>query len=73
MLLSDSSFFQLFNYEFVIGYATKALIGFSNRIDIGASVFALAAMLSVCIAICTLVFQSLKVSKTNPVDTFRNE
>lgn len=49
------------------------LNGFSNRIDIGASVFALVAMLSVCIAICTLVFQSLKVSKTNPVDTLRNE
>ena len=46
---------------------------FVNRIDIEIITFAFACILSVIIAIGTVIFQSLKASLANPVDSLRYE
>lgn len=49
------------------------LQGFANRISISAGAFVLAGILAIGIAIITILFQSLKAGRLNPVDTLRNE
>ena len=46
---------------------------FAYRIDIGWEVFVLAGLLSVGIALLTVVFQALKAALTNPVRSLRSE
>jgi len=58
-----------------MGYiiASRWLSSFDFRIAISALPFALAAVLSVIIALLTVSIQSVKVAKANPVDALRNE
>jgi len=49
------------------------LNGFANRVEVGAGVFVFAAGITLLIALLTLLFQSIKVALTNPVETLRNE
>ncbi|CAM4001252.1 duplicated orphan permease [Pedobacter westerhofensis] len=60
---------------FPLGYifASKWLSGFDFRVDISLLPFALAAVLSVIIALLTVSIQSVKVAKANPVDALRSE
>ena len=46
---------------------------FAYRIDIGWEVFVLAGLLSLGIALLTVVFQALKAALTNPVRSLRSE
>uniref|UniRef100_UPI00404880F0 FtsX-like permease family protein n=1 Tax=Roseivirga sp. TaxID=1964215 RepID=UPI00404880F0 len=49
------------------------LQGFANRISLSAGAFVLAGILAIGIAIITILFQSIKTGRLNPVDTLRNE
>lgn len=49
------------------------LQGFAYRTEIGWWIFALAAMLSVCIAFITISYQSIKAASRNPVKSLRSE
>ena len=49
------------------------LDGFANRVDLGIDVFLLSAVFTLAISLLTLLFQSIKVALTNPVETLRNE
>ena len=46
---------------------------FAYKIDIGISLFFLAAIISVTITLLTVSYQSIKAARTNPVDSLRNE
>ncbi|MES1223690.1 MAG: hypothetical protein ABUT20_49805, partial [Bacteroidota bacterium] len=46
---------------------------FAYRVDISWKVFALAAVLSVAIALFTVSFQALKAALANPVKSLRSE
>jgi len=60
---------------FPLGYiiASNWLSGFDFRVGISILPFALAAILSVIIALLTVSIQSIKVAKANPVDALRSE
>jgi putative ABC transport system permease protein len=49
------------------------LQGFADRISLSAGVFAIAGILAISIAFVTILFQSLKTGRLNPVDTIKNE
>lgn len=49
------------------------LNGFANRVALGVDVFLLSAVFTLAISLLTLLFQSIKVALTNPVETLRNE
>lgn len=49
------------------------LQGFAERISLSAGAFVLAGVLAIGIAIITILFQSVKAGRLNPVDTLRNE
>lgn len=49
------------------------LDGFANRVALGVDVFVLSAVFTLAISLLTLLFQSIKVALTNPVETLRNE
>jgi putative ABC transport system permease protein len=51
----------------------KWLQGFAYRIDIKLNVFILTAILSICIALVTISFQSIKAAIANPVKSLRSE
>lgn len=51
----------------------KWLEGFAYRIDIRLGVFVLTAILSICIALITISFQSIKAAIANPVKSLRSE
>jgi putative ABC transport system permease protein len=51
----------------------KWLQDFAYRIDIRLWVFVSAALLSIMIALFTIIFQALKAAHINPVDSLRNE
>jgi putative ABC transport system permease protein len=60
---------------FPLGYVmvNKWLSSFDYRVAISALPFALAAVLSLIIALLTVSIQSVKVAKANPVDALRSE
>jgi ABC-type antimicrobial peptide transport system permease subunit len=60
---------------FPLGYITisKWLSSFDYRVAISVLPFALAAVLSLVIALLTVSIQSVKVAKANPVDALRSE
>jgi putative ABC transport system permease protein len=49
------------------------LQGFADRISLSAGAFVLAGIMAIGIAIITILFQSIKTGRLNPVDTLRNE
>ncbi|OEK04184.1 FtsX-like permease family protein [Roseivirga misakiensis] len=49
------------------------LNGFANRISISISPFILSGVLSIGIAMITILFQCIKTGRINPTDTLRNE
>ena len=49
------------------------LNGFADRISLSAGVFVMAGALALIIAFVTILFQSLKTGRLNPVDTIKNE
>lgn len=49
------------------------LQGYAERVSMSAGVFVLAGILAITIAFLTILFQSLKTGKLNPVDTLRSE
>jgi len=49
------------------------LQGFANRTSISAGPFILAGVLSIGIAMITILFQSVKTGRLNPTDTLRSE
>ena len=49
------------------------LTDFAERISIGASVFLIAAGISIFIALITVSYQSIKAAFTNPVKALRTE
>ncbi len=78
---------SVFSYDFmrIIGIAflisiplsiwgvNQWLQGFSDRISLSVGVFILAGVLAIGIAFVTILFQSIKTGKLNPVDTIKNE
>ncbi|HEX6224335.1 MAG TPA: ABC transporter permease [Chryseolinea sp.] len=52
---------------------TRWLENFSDRIELGASVFLLAGLAAVLIALATVSWQSIKAAIANPVDCLKNE
>ena len=52
---------------------SKWLQGFAYRIDLGADIFILAALIAMVIALTTVTWQSLKSSLANPVEALRYE
>ena len=49
------------------------LQSYSYRISLSAEVFLLAGVLAICIAMATILFQSIKSGRLNPIDTLRSE
>ena len=49
------------------------LQGYAYKIDIGWWMFALAGLLTVCIALATVSYQSIKAAIANPVKSLRTE
>lgn len=49
------------------------LLGFAYRVDIGWWMFVLAGLLTLCIALLTVSYQSIKASIVNPVKSLRSE
>lgn len=49
------------------------LYGFAYRIEIPWSLFAVASLLAVAIAVLTVSYQSVKAATTNPARTLRSE
>ncbi len=78
---------RVFSYDFmrVIGIAflisiplsiwgvNQWLQGFADRISLSVGVFILAGILAIGIAFATILFQSIKTGRLNPVDTIKNE
>lgn len=78
---------SLFSFQFIRLIAIAFLIsiplaiyglqlwlnGFANRVELGVGVFVFAAIITLVISLFTLLFQSIKVARTNPVETLRNE
>jgi len=78
---------KLFGYDFLrlIGVAFiisvplawfgvgQWLQGYSYRISLSAEVFMLAGVLAIAIAFFTILFQSVKTGRLNPVDTIKSE
>lgn len=77
----------LFSYDFLklIGMAflisvplsiygvSQWLQGYADRISMSVGVFVISGLLAIAIAFFTILFQSLKTGRLNPVDTIRNE
>ena len=51
----------------------KWLQNFAFRTRLGIGLFSLATLLSLIIAILTVIYQSIKTAKANPADTLRYE
>ncbi|WP_323757112.1 ABC transporter permease [Roseivirga sp.] len=51
----------------------KWLSDYANRINLDAWIFVLTAVIMIIIVAATILFQSLKAGRLNPVDTLRNE
>ncbi|MCK5701508.1 MAG: cell division protein FtsX, partial [Cyclobacteriaceae bacterium] len=51
----------------------KWLQGFAYKIDLGADIFILAALITLVIALMTVTWQSLKSAFANPVEALRYE
>jgi putative ABC transport system permease protein len=49
------------------------LNGFADRINLSAGIFIVTALITLLIVAATILFQSLKAGRLNPVDTLRNE
>ncbi len=77
--LFSFDFLKLISIAFLISvpiaiWAVDAwLQGYAERVSLSAGVFVLAGVLAIAIAFLTILFQSLKTGKLNPVDTLRSE
>ena len=77
--LMSKEFLKLVVIAFVIAVPiawycmTKWLEGFSYKTPIGWTVFALAGVLALGIALITVSFESIKSAVSNPVDSLRSE
>jgi len=77
--LFSFDFLKLIAIAFVISIplaiwgVNQWLNGFADRISLSASVFIIAGALAMLIAFVTILFQSLKTGRLNPVDTIKNE
>lgn len=49
------------------------LRNFADRIELQSGIFIWAALITICIVLNTVFFQSLKAGRLNPIDTLRNE
>ncbi|WP_421978346.1 FtsX-like permease family protein [Roseivirga seohaensis] len=79
MKLFGASFMKLLVVAFILAIPTSIyllkewLSTYADRIDLSFSIFALSSVLIFLIVVVTLLFQSLKAGRLNPVDTLRNE
>jgi putative ABC transport system permease protein len=79
LLLVSKEFLQLVFIAFAIAIPftwwmmSKWLMNFAYRINIGISVFALACLTSILIALLTISFRAIKAAITNPVKSLRTE
>ncbi|WP_176699993.1 ABC transporter permease [Roseivirga seohaensis] len=79
MKLFGASFMKLLVVAFILAIPTSIyllkewLSTYADRIDLSISIFALSGVLITLIVVVTLLFQSLKAGRLNPVDTLRNE
>lgn len=77
--LFSFDFLKLISVAFLISvpiaiWAVGAwLQGYAERVSLSAEVFVLAGVLAIAIAFLTILFQSLKTGRLNPVDTLRSE
>jgi predicted permease len=77
--LLSSDFLKLVCLSFVVAfpaawYATgQWLQNYPYRVPAGTWIFALAALLAILIAFCTVSFQSVRAALTNPVKSLRSE
>ena len=49
------------------------LQGYPDRISLNVGVFVIAGLLAIVIAFGTILFQSIKTGRLNPVETIQNE
>lgn len=74
-----ADFLKLIGMAFIISVplawygVSQWLQGYSYRISLSMEVFLLAGLLAVLIAMSTILFQSLKSGRLNPIDTLRSE
>ena len=74
-----ADFLRLIGMAFIISVplawygVSQWLQGYSYRIDLSMEVFLLAGVLAILIAMGTILFQSLKSGRLNPIDTLRSE
>ena len=74
-----NDFMRLIGLAFIISIplawfgVSEWLQGYSYRISLNAGVFVLAGILAIAIASFTILFQSLKAGRLNPVDTLRSQ
>lgn len=77
--LLGKSYLKLILIAFIIGIPTAVYItgqyleGYAYRISLGWTFFALAALLVIAIALCTVSFQSFKAAIANPVKSIKAE
>ena len=51
----------------------KWLQDFAYRISIGIEAFIISALITICIALLTVSYQSMKAARSNPVDALKYE
>ncbi len=79
MRLFGLSFIKLVGISFLLAIPISIytmqnwLDGFADRIDLSVGVFIITAIVVFFIVAATILFQSLKAGRLNPVDTLRNE
>ena len=79
MKLFGSGFAKLMLLAFLLALPVsvylmqKWLSDYANRINLDAWIFVLTAVIMIIIVASTILFQSLKAGRLNPVDTLRNE
>ncbi|KYG71580.1 putative ABC transport system permease protein [Roseivirga ehrenbergii] len=79
MKLFGSSFAKLMSVAFLMALPVSVyfmqnwLSNYADRISLNAWIFGLTALIMIIIVAATILFQSLKAGRLNPVDTLRNE
>lgn len=79
VLLLSKDFFLLVGLAFVVAtppayFAVEAMLqDFAYRIEISWSIFLIAGLTALLVAVCTVSYQSIKAAGTNPVKTLRYE
>jgi putative ABC transport system permease protein len=77
MMIRDFSFYILISLMIALPavwfIARRWLSEFSFRIPLKADLFILTALITILVAICTVLYHAMRIARTNPVESLRYE